>query len=211
MTASWFQRLLIYWESGGPLLLPLAMVCFGIWALYFVSRRRWLGALIQSEQLDGAFQRGLDLDCPALLQADSGIPAGIAAAVRAVRSGTGAAIAFDREERKTVSTLKRDIVLLGALTTVAPLIGLLGTVAGMIETFQAVSATGGETGARVASGVSKALITTQFGLVIAIPGVFGMARLNRLAAQVHVRWTMLRTRTMLLLEAAGTPDDGSAP
>jgi len=182
-------------------LLPLAVVCFGIWVLYFLSRQRWLNAMMQSDRLDSALQHGADPNLLVPAGEEKGIAASVARAVRAIRSGTGPAIAFEREERKAVRSLKRDIVLLGALTTVAPLIGLLGTVAGMIETFQAVSATGSETSARVASGVSTALITTQFGLVIAIPGVFGMARLHRLAAQVHVRWTMLRTRVLLLLEA----------
>jgi len=203
---SWFQRLFSYWGSGGPLLLPLAAVCFGIWALYLTSRQRWLAAMGEAEELDDAFARGVNPD--GLTPDGTGLVAAVARAVRAIRSGTGPGAAFDREERKAVLPLRRDIVLLGALTTIAPLLGLLGTVVGMIETFDAVSATTGDTSMRVASGVSKALITTQFGLVIAIPGVFGMARLQRLARQVHVRWAMLRTRTLLLLESNLAPAAG---
>ncbi len=59
-----------------------------------------------------------------------------------------------------------------AIVMVAPLLGLLGTVSGMIETFDSLgdqalfAATGG-----VAGGISQALLTTQMGLVVAIPGL----------------------------------------
>ena len=198
------QRMVTYWTSGGPLLLPLAAVCFAIWAYFLTSRRRWLSALLEAEDLEGQLQQGRD---PAHLRTPTKgalLSAAVSRAVHAIGAGARPVTAFDREEQRAVSTLRRDIVLLGALTTIAPLLGLLGTVAGMIETFQAVSATTGETSARVASGVSKALITTQFGLVIAIPGVFGIARLHRLSEQVHVRWAMLRTRALLIIESRGT-------
>ena len=68
--------------------------------------------------------------------------------------------------------LSRNRVLVKSIVIVAPLAGLLGTVAGMIETFDALgdgalfAASGG-----VAGGFSQALLTTQMGLVVAIPGV----------------------------------------
>ncbi|MCP4914160.1 MAG: MotA/TolQ/ExbB proton channel family protein [Oligoflexia bacterium] len=63
--------------------------------------------------------------------------------------------------------------LTSTIVMVAPLLGLLGTVGGMIETFQSLgdmtlfSQSGG-----IAGGISQALITTQFGLSVAIPGMF---------------------------------------
>ena len=63
----------------------------------------------------------------------------------------------------------------------APLLGLLGTVIGMVETFSSLSdtslfsATGG-----IAGGISQALMTTQFGLIVAIPGIFLSRYLNQL-------------------------------
>jgi biopolymer transport protein ExbB len=52
-------------------------------------------------------------------------------------------------------------------------LGLLGTVIGMLRTFDGISRGGGsDTAARVADGISQALITTQCGLMIALPGVF---------------------------------------
>jgi biopolymer transport protein ExbB len=62
------------------------------------------------------------------------------------------------------------IILLSVLVTVAPLMGLLGTVIGMLSTFKALASNAGQTVDMVADGVRVALITTQTGLIIAIPG-----------------------------------------
>lgn len=89
--------------------------------------------------------------------------------------------------------LASDLRLLRVLTAVAPLLGLLGTVGGMLQTFTAVAAGQGDTMARLAPGLSRALITTQFGLAVAIPGVFGIARLGRMRRQVEVRSVLAAT------------------
>ncbi len=91
----------------------------------------------------------------------------------------------DREEEWR-QLARRDLGILAAFTAAAPLVGLLGTVLGMVGTFDAVSDLSGEPGRRIAGGIRQALVTTQFGLLIAIPGVFGLARLQRLAQQVDV-------------------------
>ena len=56
------------------------------------------------------------------------------------------------------------------LVTVSPLMGLLGTVIGMLSTFSAMATSAGKTIDLVADGIRVALITTQTGLIIAIPG-----------------------------------------
>jgi biopolymer transport protein ExbB len=58
---------------------------------------------------------------------------------------------------------------LAVLAAVAPLLGLLGTVAGMIETFQAITAYGNSDPQVLSSGISQALLTTEFGLIAAVP------------------------------------------
>jgi biopolymer transport protein ExbB len=65
---------------------------------------------------------------------------------------------------------KRRIVFLGVLVTTAPLMGLLGTVKGMLSIFQSLTQDSGKTIDKVASGIHEALITTQIGLMIAIIG-----------------------------------------
>ncbi|MDD4737189.1 MAG: MotA/TolQ/ExbB proton channel family protein [Kiritimatiellae bacterium] len=81
------------------------------------------------------------------------------------------------------AAIRRDFVIITALTASAPLLGLLGTVMGMIQTFDGVGSDVHGVGRRMADGISQALITTQVGLVIAIPGLFGLSRLRRLLVQ----------------------------
>ena len=74
------------------------------------------------------------------------------------------------------------------LVVVAPLLGLLGTVSGMVETFSALAGDP-DAGDSVAGGISEALVTTQFGLILAIPGTLVGRWLDRLANRIlaHVR------------------------
>lgn len=65
--------------------------------------------------------------------------------------------------------LDRGMALLGGLTTVAPFLGFLGTVMGMITAFAAIALAGEVEPTIVASGISTALITTKWGLLIATP------------------------------------------
>jgi len=68
----------------------------------------------------------------------------------------------------------------GAITAaVAPLLGLLGTVAGMIRTFNVITVSGTGDAKPLAGGISEALITTLFGLVVAIPALIIHALLSR--------------------------------
>ena len=67
---------------------------------------------------------------------------------------------------------ERRLVYLNTLITTAPLLGLLGTVMGMLITFKGLSIGGGKLMDVVASGISEALITTEMGLLIAVPGYF---------------------------------------
>lgn len=77
---------------------------------------------------------------------------------------------------------------LGAIAitaAVAPLLGLLGTVSGMIETFNMMNLFGGGDPAVVSGGISKALITTELGLVVAIPALILHALLSRFIRHHH--------------------------
>ncbi len=65
--------------------------------------------------------------------------------------------------------LERFLPTLGVLATIAPLLGLLGTVTGMINTFKVITAQGAGDANAMAGGISEALLTTQFGLTVAVP------------------------------------------
>jgi len=68
-----------------------------------------------------------------------------------------------------MSFLERGLVWLATISTVAPLLGFLGTVSGMIRAFDAIAAADQVSAKLVASGISEALITTEAGLIVAIP------------------------------------------
>ncbi len=75
--------------------------------------------------------------------------------------------------------VKRYVGTISLLATLAPLLGLLGTVGGMIKTFEVIAQFGTGNARALASGISEALITTQTGLVVAVPGMFFAGELIR--------------------------------
>jgi biopolymer transport protein ExbB len=87
-------------------------------------------------------------------------------------------------ELRTIETVpfERDLKVMQICVSAAPLLGLLGTVTGMLSTFGALaSGSGGDkTMGMVAKGISEALITTETGLVIALTGLFFHYQLVRL-------------------------------
>jgi len=69
--------------------------------------------------------------------------------------------------------LRKFVGLLGTIASVCPLLGLLGTVSGMIKVFEAIYEAGVATPGNLAGGISEALITTVAGLAVAIPAFLG--------------------------------------
>jgi biopolymer transport protein ExbB len=80
--------------------------------------------------------------------------------------------AIEETGRQVVFELERYLNTLGTIASVAPLLGLLGTVLGMIKVFFAIVAAGGGATTRVvAGGLAEALVTTAAGLIVAIPAL----------------------------------------
>src|SRR5690606_32866727 len=73
---------------------------------------------------------------------------------------------------RVIHELERYLNALGTIARVAPLLGLLGTVLGMIDIFSAFMGANIANAAELAGGISKALITTAAGLFVAIPALF---------------------------------------
>jgi len=86
---------------------------------------------------------------------------------------------FEQIRQSESSYLNRRLRFLLVLASSAPLIGLLGTVAGMLRTFAGLSMEESYKMDLVASGISQALVTTQAGLLIAIPALAFLHLLNR--------------------------------
>ncbi|MGF1449906.1 MAG: MotA/TolQ/ExbB proton channel family protein [Opitutales bacterium] len=87
------------------------------------------------------------------------------------------------------------------LCGVAPLTGLLGTVIGMLATFKGLAiSTAGNTIDLVAGGISEALITTQTGLIIAIPAYFLISRIDRHRLEMEAFFIRVESVTLKMLE-----------
>ena len=80
---------------------------------------------------------------------------------------------------KQTTKLEKGMSLLGTVVNAAPQLGLLGTVTGMIAAFSALTRNGTSTAKIVAGGISEALYTTAFGLIVAIPALVFYNYFNR--------------------------------
>lgn len=91
--------------------------------------------------------------------------------------------------RQVVHELERYLNTLGTIAAVSPLLGLLGTVIGMVKVFAAITSHGVGDPAVLAGGISEALITTAAGLAVAIPSLIGYrylrGRVNALVVQME--------------------------
>jgi biopolymer transport protein TolQ len=90
-------------------------------------------------------------------------------------------------EDKYFLDLEHLLIILATTISAAPFLGLLGTVWGILEAFQAMGSQGATGVTAVGSGISEALIATAFGLVVAIPALLGYniigARIRELAGE----------------------------
>jgi biopolymer transport protein ExbB len=92
--------------------------------------------------------------------------------------------------------IERGLGIISVLAKAAPLMGLLGTVIGMIKTFSVMMVAATSDPRALSSGISIALIATEVGLVVALPGVLGMSWLSRraqvLEEEIHLASLRLR-------------------
>jgi len=97
-----------------------------------------------------------------------------------VRSLTEIEGRFREVEAVKIPEVDRRLAFLNVMVVSAPLFGLLGTVSGMLLTFKAIGIGGSSTSEIIAKGISEALVATQTGMMVAIPGL--------LMAYVAKRW-----------------------
>jgi biopolymer transport protein ExbB len=206
-------EILQYWRTGGGLMAALAILSYGIWFHVFHLRRSAIDIVrapdsFEDELLVNLSRESFDHNLGTYGNAADALSRAVAHVLRAMRNtGLQPGPAFDQFQDAQVSQQNREALILAAYTAAAPLIGLLGTVIGMVATFRAVSAEFGNTAVQVSAGISQALITTQCGLVVAIPGLFGMAHGRRLADRARVRLGECRTHLVYLLEASAAAEE----
>jgi biopolymer transport protein ExbB len=163
-------------KAGGWLMVPI-LGCSVI-ALAIVIERLW--TLQRSRVLPVDLTRHVwewvsrnELDHAHVLQLQAGSPLGQILAAGLVNRDRDRAIMKEGIEdtgRHVVHELERYLSLLSTIAAVSPLLGLLGTVTGMVQVFAAIGSTGAVgDAAALAGGISQALITTVGGLWVAIP------------------------------------------
>ena len=95
----------------------------------------------------------------------------------------------EREAGEIITLLEKGLVVLAAVSTIAPLIGFLGTVSGMINAFDAIANADQVNAKVVAGGIKEALITTAAGLIVAIPAMvfyqYLTSRVNAFTSEVE--------------------------
>lgn len=100
--------------------------------------------------------------------------------------------------RHAVHKMEKPLNWLSVIAEVSPLLGLLGTVIGMIKVFAAINANGVGDAAHLASGISQALITTAAGLVVAIPA---MLFHRHFKTKIGDQTVVIETQVMELIDA----------
>lgn len=169
------------WElisAGGWLMLPI--ILSSVVALAIVFERLWAlrSSRVAPPNLLGQVWRWIkdgQLDATRLktLRADSPLGEILAAGLANTRHGREIMKESIQEAAtKVIHELERYLNTLGTIAAITPLLGLLGTVIGMIDVFTAVMLQGSGNTAVFAGGISKALITTAAGLTVAIPALF---------------------------------------
>jgi biopolymer transport protein ExbB len=109
------------------------------------------------------------------------------------------------QAKEIVMVNERRLPILSSIAAIAPLFGLFGTVLGMIEVFQRLAALGGRADvALLSDGIWVALITTAFGLFVAIPSLLAHHYFSRLAGGRSDYMELLIARLNILTGKAGT-------
>ena len=164
--------------KGGPILMLIAALSVISLAviLWKISQLLRLGALRSGQKTDAAISRWCaGEDVSAVLAARSGMRAEFAGDAIHLRESPDWDKSSRKEEiariaRARLQEISAGLRALELVVTIAPLLGLLGTVLGMIDAFQALQLEGGNADpATLAGGIWAALLTTAAGMAVAIP------------------------------------------
>lgn len=164
-----------YFAKGGPVMWPLlALSLLGVVVIVW----RWLAlraAVANVASFMAALRdRLLASDIMGAIEVCDAHPSPVARIVKAGLLKVGRPkedleLSLQDASAHELAILERGLPILATVAMIAPLLGFLGTVTGMINSFDALAAVGLNNPAAVASGISEALITTAAGLMIAIP------------------------------------------
>jgi biopolymer transport protein ExbB len=181
-----------YLRAGGMVMLPLALVSLAMWVL-IVDRALFFRRLHRKNMAAVTAFEHIRNDRMPDPQRFRGAVSLLVAQYLSRRSGDRNLDRFILDE--TVLQVSRSLTdylaLIGVLAAIAPFLGLLGTVTGMITTFDVLAVFGTGNAKAMAGGISEALITTQTGLLVAIPGLYMKGFLDRRARNLQQRITVV--------------------
>ncbi|MCA8977308.1 MAG: MotA/TolQ/ExbB proton channel family protein [Planctomycetes bacterium] len=174
LTVVWDEARKI-WFNGSWCMPPLALLAFITFALGINSQLRLSGKQFRAVP-EPLWRRWIEV--PARREGAIGRLLDIVAGQRTIKEQ---ATAFAEVRAVELAPFTRDLRVMKVCIAAAPLIGLLGTVTGMLSTFGALAhgSGGDKTMAMVSKGISEALITTETGLVVALPGLFFRYHISR--------------------------------
>ena len=182
--------------AGGWLMVPLAalglLIYFAIFQLYLQMRKHTFFRMDPDEY-------GHWIDAPS--DAEGPVAEMIRFTQHGVQNVFQARGRFEELRAAYLPEIKRRILFCSILVGAAPLTGLLGTVMGMLNTFLGLSVSaGGNTIDLVAGGISEALITTQTGLVLAIPAYVLISIVRKQAGELEQFFIRMEILTILKME-----------
>jgi biopolymer transport protein ExbB len=158
--------------QGGKTMLPL-FICSLISVTIIIER---FFALRSARILPVSLTRVIESssDVPALVHHARGIQSALSRVILGIFEKKSAPAdvrhtIFSTLYKKEINALERGLTALEVIAAITPLLGLLGTVLGMVDVFNVVAEVGVGQASALSSGISKALITTIAGLIIAIP------------------------------------------
>ena len=188
LTQTSLLRLEDYLRTGGPVMAPLVLVSLLMWLL-IIDRALFFRRLRRQDMSPRTARQHVAGGRNPDPRRHRGATALLVAEFLRRRSGRRTLDRFLLDE--TVACIQRRLndylALIGVLAAVAPLLGLLGTVSGMITTFDVLAVFGTGNARAMAGGISEALITTQTGLLVAIPGLYMKGFLDRRAERLAQR------------------------
>lgn len=182
------ERMVEHFQAGGDIMIPLMLLSLIMWTLAIVKTIRFLR---------DRRKEATPVRCMELFQGEASVcKAGLAQWQWDILSQYMDERCEDPElNRDMLDAIRvrqefkamRYIGTILILAAIAPLLGLLGTVTGMITTFDVISQFGTGNARALASGISEALVTTQSGLVVAVPGLILGGLLFRRAEKLKSR------------------------
>ncbi len=198
-------------QQGGVVMIPLLLI--GVGCVLIIVRRAWV---LQRMEID--VNAPLDRITQALRDDDAEAARAVVDTLDAPwRPVLADAVAHRDADRVYLEEILMDRIVmqrplvtkyLGALAicaAAAPLLGLLGTVTGMINTFQLITVFGTGDARSLSGGISEALITTQTGLIIAVPVLLAHAYLMRRARNVLSGLEQAAIRFVRTLDPESSP------